>query len=114
MSGEPYENMLDYLNSKNPYFKPSLWKLFEKAQGVAQARHVEALNSATDWHAHAFWLERRMPREYAPPRAGIPLEDEERPGGRKALLRMNNETIEALSQAYDAEHGSACEEREGR
>lgn len=111
LSGQDYENMLDYLNSKNRYFKPDLWKLFQKAQGVSQARHIEEVNKATDWHAHAWWLERRMPREYAPPRAGIPLEDEER-SQRKALLRMTPETIDALSQAYDAEHGTPGEERE--
>lgn len=111
MSGHDYENVLDYLNDKNPYFKPDLWKLFQKARGVAQARHVEALNSATDWHAHAFWLERRVPREYAPPRAGLPLEEEGQ-AERKALIRMTPETLEALSQAYDAEHGSPSEEKE--
>ena len=108
MAGEDYEIMLDYLNNQSPLFKPELFKLVEKAHAVAYARHVEKINAATDWQAAKFWLERRHPQEFG---SHGSLEEDERPQ-RKALIRMNPETLEALSEAYDAEHGSPSEERE--
>lgn len=114
IAGEDYERMLDKLNSKSAYFRPELLKLVEKARAVNYLRHLEHINKATDWHAHAFWLERRERREYGPPRVGaLGLEEEERPE-RRALIRMSPETIEALSAAYDAEHGTPEEERDGQ
>lgn len=110
MSGEDYELMLDYLNNRSNLFKPDLLKLVDKARAVAQARHIEKLNASPDWHAAAFWLERRAPKEFAPPRmGGANSEDAEE---RKALIRMSAETLDALSAAYDSEHGSPEEERE--
>jgi hypothetical protein len=109
MSGEDYERMLDYLNNRHHLFKRELFLLVEKARGVAYARQVEKLNASPDWHAAAFWLERRERREFAPPRLGEEGDDTaERP---KALIRMSPETLEALSAAYDAEHGTANDER---
>lgn len=109
MSGENYERMLDYLNNRHHLFKSELFLLVEKARGVAYARQVEKLNASPDWHAAAFWLERRERREFAPPRLGEEGDDTaERP---KALIRMSPETLDALSAAYDAEHGSSDEER---
>ena len=110
MSGEDYERMLDYLNNQSPYWKPELFKLVEKARAVAYARHVEMLNSATDWHAHAFWLERREPREYG---RAVTLGEDDQPE-RKSLIRMTPETLNALSEAYDAEHGTPNDERESQ
>lgn len=111
MSGEDYERMLDYLNNRHHLFKSELFLLVEKARAVAYARQVEKLNASPDWHAAAFWLERRERREFAPPRLGDEGDDTaERP---KALIRMSPETLDALSAAYDAEHGTACEEKEG-
>ena len=110
MSGENYERMLDYLNIRNRFHKPDLLKLVDKARAVAYARAVEKLNAASDWHAAAFWLERRERKEFAPPRAGDILEEDAQE--RKALIRMSPETLEALSEAYDAEHGTPEEEKE--
>lgn len=110
MSGEDYERMLDYLNNRHPRFKRELFLLVEKARGVAYARQVEKLNASPDWHAAAFWLERRERREFAPPHlAGEGDDATERP---KALIRMSPETLDALSAAYDAEHGTASDERD--
>ncbi|HET6886622.1 MAG TPA: hypothetical protein VFH87_01740 [Candidatus Udaeobacter sp.] len=107
MSGNDYEVMLDFLNNQSPYWKPDLFRLVEKARAVCYSRHVEALNAATDWHAHAFWLERREPKEY-----GRTVSLEEEGAQRRALIRMTPETLDALSEAYDAEHGTPSEERE--
>ena len=107
MAGEDYERMLDYLNKAGPYFKPDLLRLVDKARAVAYARQVEKLNAASDWHAAAFWLERRE-REFAPPRLGRDPEEHQE---RKALV-MTPEAIEALSAAYDAANGNIREERD--
>ena len=107
MSGEDYERMLDYLNPRNSLFKPDLLRLVEKARAVAYARQVEKLNASSDWHAAAFWLERRE-REFAPPRLGRDPEEHQE---RRALV-MTPETIDALSAAYDAANGNIKEERQ--
>jgi hypothetical protein len=109
MSGEDYDAMLDYLNNRSPRFKRELFLLVEKARAVAYARAVEKLNASPDWHAAAFWLERRERREFAPPRLGD--EGDETAESRKALIRMSPETLDALSKAYDAEHGTSSDER---
>ena len=107
MAGENYERMLDYLNPKDNLFKPDLLRLVDKARAIAYARHIEKLNSSNDWHAAAFWLEHTQ-REFAPPRINA-AHPEDSP---KPALVMTPETIDALSQAYDSQHGKPNAERD--
>ena len=56
---------MDWLNPNHSSYKEGLSKLYNRAKGLAFAKHVDALNDPKDWKAHAFWLERNE-KDYAP------------------------------------------------
>lgn len=82
---------------------PELCDWVNDARASAEARHVAKVAVADDWKASAWWLERRAPDEWAPPKERREVSG---PGGGPVQLaavdavdRMSPEELSAAARA---------------
>lgn len=96
--------VLDYLNPQAKTYKPGLLKLYDRAKSICYGRHIETLNRSKDWKAHAFWLERHE-ESFAPKEKGASITNQVVVNPEKPTIKMDPDTIKALSEAYDKRMG---------
>ena len=105
VAGIPYNAMITWLNPSNARYKPNLFKSFEKAKAMYYVKQIEKINRTRDWRAAAFWLERHE-EEFAPKNKGVSVINQAAVGAAiKPKITLDEETIQALSEAYDEMHG---------
>lgn len=93
LSGCKEEAVLRWLNPKHKNYKPKLHTLFKRARAVFYSKQVDKVANAHDWRAALAWLEKHEsdwnPKEVTINMQALPT------------LRMDAETINSLSKAYD-------------
>ena len=96
LSGCDSDMMHRWLSPRQKNYKPKLHILFKRARAVFYARQVDKVANSRDWRAAALWLERHE-ADWNPKETtrivGI--------GDGVPMIKMDSDTIAALSNAYD-------------
>jgi hypothetical protein len=95
LSGCKENAMRRWLDHTHSNYKPKLAILYKRAQAVFYAKQVDKVANAKDWKAAALWLERHE-KEWNP-KDTVKIEA----GNEVPMIRMDSETINELSKAYD-------------
>lgn len=105
LSGCKEEAVLRWLNPKHKNYKPKLHTLFKRARAVFYAQQVDKVASSTDWRAALAWLEKHE-SDWNPKEVQINLNNA------LPTLRMDADTVNALSKAYDERMKTVANNRE--
>jgi hypothetical protein len=97
LSGCKEETMHRWLDKRSINFKPKLNILYRRAQAVFYAKQIDKIAEAKDWKAAAMWLERHE-ADWNPKDTSISISAHT---GEVPMIRMDSETINELSKAYD-------------
>ena len=99
----PFETVRNWMSKNDPAFRPDFFRAFEKAKAVYYRKQIDKLNKSRDWRAAAFWQERHED-EFAPKNNAVSLLNQVAEGAVvKPKITVDEETMQALSEAYDRE-----------